>query len=324
MAVKGQHFTDTEVIALLPWNELVDALRDAFKKGAESPKRSHFTINVPNEPDATLLLMPAWVSGNYIGIKTVTVFPGNCARDMPSVASNYMLLNARDGRLVATFDAHSLTARRTAAASALASMYLSRKNAGRLLVVGTGTLSANLAQAHGAVRDLKTIVVWGRDYAKAASVVENLSLLGIPSAIGLDLEEEVRQADIVSCCTMSEHPLIKGQWLQPGAHLDLVGAFTPTMREADDEAMQIADVYVDTCEGATAEAGEIVQALKSGILKPNDLKGDLFGLTRGTIPGRQSASAITLFKSVGCSLEDLAAATLCLRRTQILPATLNE
>jgi ornithine cyclodeaminase len=258
--------------------------------------------------------MPAWREGGYIGLKTVTVFPDNGRFGLPAVGSHYMLMSARDGRIAATFDGGELTARRTAAASALASSSLSRLNSSRLLVVGTGKLSPNLAAAHATVRPIETIAVWGRDRAKAQAIVHKLAEQGLNAVVALSLEEEVRQADIVSCGTLSEEPLIHGAWLRPGTHLDLVGAFTPTMREADDEALKRASVFLDTREGAVEEAGEIVQALASGAICPEDIKGDLYDISRGSVIGRTSAGEITLFKSVGCSLEDLVAAELCFER----------
>ncbi len=308
------HFTDSEIIAHLDWQPLIEALREGFRRGAQSPPRPHYAVSVPGGRDATLLLMPAWSEGRHIGLKTVTVFPDNGRLGLPAVGSHYMLMSAKDGRLVATFDGSELTSRRTAAASALASSYLSRPDARRLLVVGTGRLSPNLAAAHASVRPLEVIAIWGRDPSKAEAVVRNLAEQGIKAVVAGDLEQEVRQADIVSCGTLSTEPLVRGAWLRPGAHLDLVGAFTPTMREADDEAISRARVFLDTREGAMTEAGEIVQALASGALRREDIQGDLFDLTRGGNPARATADEITLFKSVGCSLEDLVAAELCFER----------
>jgi ornithine cyclodeaminase len=309
-----RHFTNSEIIANLDWQLLIDALREGFRRATYSPPRPHYTISVPDAHDATLLLMPAWTEGRYIGLKTVTVFPDNGRVGLPAVTSYYMLMSATDGQLVATLDGGELTARRTAAASALASSYLSRPDAARLLIVGTGKLSPNLAAAHAAVRPIKEIVVWGRSRSKAEIIVSQLAEKGLRAAAADDLEQEVRRADIVSCGTLSTEPLVRGAWLKPGTHLDLVGAFTPTMREADDEALRRARVFLDTREGAMAEAGEIVQALASGALQRDDVQGDLFDLTRGNASGRSGPDEITVFKSVGCSLEDLVAAELCFVR----------
>lgn len=306
-----RNFTDADVIRRLDWRPLVDALKVAFRKGAESPPRPHYDITVPGEPNGNLLLMPAWRQGGHIGLKTVTVFPGNATRSEPSVNAQYLLFSATTGALVAIMEAGALTARRTAAASALASSYLSRQDSKRLLIVGTGRLSPNLAAAHASVRDFDDIAIWGRDASKAQKIVEELVTMGLPARAAQGLEKEARAADVVSCCTLSHDPLIRGEWLKPGAHLDLVGAFTPQMKEADEAALVRSRVFVDTFEGALSESGELVQALKSGALKRSDIKASLFELSRGEHPGREHALDITLFKSVGCSLEDLAAAELC-------------
>ena len=202
-------------------------------------------------------------------------------------------------------------ARRTAAASALAADYLAREDARHLLVVGTGRLSRNLAAAHASVRPLSRVSVWGRDPEKAQAVAdeiaEELDILAQPAS---DLEATVRDADIVSCATLSETPLVQGAWLKPGSHLDLVGAFKPTMRESDDEAVSRARVFVDTREGAMKEGGDIVRALASGALEEDGIEADLFDLARGTHAVLRQSDDITLFKSVGAALEDLAGAIL--------------
>lgn len=311
MAEPVRRYSDADVAARLDWAALIDALDLAFKRGGESPPRPHYEIGVPGEANATLLLMPAWTEGHYIGLKTVTVFPGNAARGTASIAAQYQLFSAKNGALIALLDAGELTARRTAAASALASGYLSRKDARRLLIVGTGRLSSNLALAHATVRNFEDIAVWGRSVEKAHSVADRLAALGLPARAAGELEKEARAADLISCCTLSCKPLIRGAWLKPGTHLDLVGAFTPLMAETDDEALQRGTLFVDTFAGACQEAGEIVQAVRRGAIKAGDIKASLFELARNAHKGRDSASQITVFKSVGCSLEDLAAAELC-------------
>lgn len=311
-----RHFTDAEVAAALDWPSLVEALREGFRRGAASPPRPHYTVPVPDERDATLLLMPAWSVGRHIGLKTVTVFPDNGRRGMGAVGSHYLLMDARDGRTVASFDAGELTSRRTAAASAVASSYLSRPESARLLVVGTGNLAPRLAHAHAAVRPITEVEVWGRDVAKAQALAGSLSDAGLPARPVADLEAAVREADIVTCGTLAADPLVHGGWLRPGTHLDLVGAFTPKMREADDDALLASRVFVDTREGTLAEAGELVQAIARGVFDPQAVRGDLAELTRGTAVGRRGPEEITLYKSVGCSLADLVAAELCYERAK--------
>ncbi len=161
---------------------------------------------------------------------------------------------------------------------------------------------------------LNRISIWNHNGDKAEVQAEALRAEGIPVEAAPDLEQAVRQADVVSCATLPRVPLVSGDWLQPGAHLDLVGAFTPEMRESDDRAMQRATVFVDTRAGATREGGDIVQAVDSGALTHTDIAADLHDLTRGDHPGRRDAQEITLFKSVGAALEDLAAARLAYER----------
>lgn len=303
---------DAEATArALDYPRLVERLRDAFRGETAVPLRHHHGVDVPGAAAATLLLMPAWQSGRHIGIKVITVFPDNPARhSLPSIMGVYLLLDGATGAPVALIDGPTLTARRTAAASALAADWLAAPQPSRLVVVGTGTLARQLAHAHAAVRPITEILVWGRSAEKAQALAAGIELPGVAVRAADDLEAAIRGADIVSCATMATAPLVRGAWLKQGAHLDLVGGFTPGMREADDDAVTRARLYVDTRAGALAEAGDIVQPLQAGLIAAGDIAGDLFDLARGTVPGRRGADEITLFKSVGTALEDLAAAQL--------------
>jgi len=281
-----------------------------FRDGCVMPVRHHHTFAVPGEPDATLLLMPAWQVGTYLGVKLASVVPGNASRGLPAVAGLYVLASARTGEILATMEGGELTARRTAAASALAADHLARAEASTLLMIGTGRLSLNLIQAHAAVRPIARVGIWGRNPAKAARVADEASRLGFAAAPVADLDAALAEADIVSAATLSLEPLVRGARLRPGAHVDLVGAFTPAMRESDDETMRRGRVFVDTRAGALKEAGDIVQAIAAGVLRPDDIAGDLAALVRGEAVGRTGPDEITVFKSVGAALEDLAAAIL--------------
>jgi ornithine cyclodeaminase len=207
-------------------------------------------------------------------------------------------------------DGRALTAWRTACASALASRYLSREESSHLVMVGAGALAPHLIRAHASVRPIKRVSLWNRTKARAISLGFGIALAGIEVDIAEDLEAAVGDADIVSCATLAAEPLIKGAWLRKGAHLDLVGGFTPKMREADDQAVKRSRIFVDTRAGAAKEAGDIVVPLKKKIIDAKAIKGDLFDLTAGKVKGRTSPSQITLFKSVGTAIEDLAAAIL--------------
>ena len=307
-----------EVEAGLDWPSLVERLRQAFRRDAEVPLRHHHTIDNPSGVaggrDATLLLMPAWRRGGYIGVKVVTVFPSNAERSLPAVMGVYLLLDGATGAPAALIDGPMLTLKRTAAASALASSYLSRPDSERLLMVGTGALAPHLITAHASVRPIGTVLIWGRNPEKAARLAKRLNRKNFRVNATDQLPEAAKGADIISCATLSQEPLVKGEWLQPGTHLDLVGAFTPAMRESDDAAIRKSRVFVDTRAGACNEGGDIVQPIEAGVLDPDDIAGDLFELTRGERAGRRFYTQITLFKSVGTALEDLAAAELAVER----------
>ncbi|RCW20426.1 ornithine cyclodeaminase [Ciceribacter lividus] len=294
----------------LPWPELIDAIGRIFAGGCVVPVRHHLDVAVPGERDATLLMMPAWIPGEYIGVKLLSVFPDNHLRSLPAIFGTYLLSSGRTGEMLAVIEGGELTARRTAATSALAARYLAREDAEEMLVVGTGRLSLNLIQAHAVTRPLKRFRVWGRNGEKAAAIVGEARALGYDASVATDLEAASRSADVISCCTLSSEPLVRGAWLKPGAHLDLVGAFKPSMRETDDEAVSRAEIFVDTRAGALSEGGDLVQPLSAGVISENDIRAELAELVRGEAKGRSSATAITLFKSVGAALEDLAGAVL--------------
>jgi alanine dehydrogenase len=300
----------SEVEATLETGALVEQLRQMFRAGAVAPSRHHHSVNVPDGADATLLLMPAWQEGRYMGIKIVTVFPSNAEKSLPSVMGAYALLSARTGEPLAMIDGRMLTLRRTACASALAAKYLARSDASRLLMVGTGALAPHLILAHTQVRPIKEVLVWGRSTAKAERLARNLSSRRVKVHATTDLEGAVRGADVISCATLSKEPLVRGEWLQEGQHIDLVGGFMPEMREADDVAIDRARVFVDTYAGALKEAGDIVQPIRNGVLTEQSIAGDLAELTQGRVAGRRFHNQITLFKSVGTAIEDLAAAIL--------------
>ena len=309
-------FDGAAVDAALAYPGLVDILQAAFRQGALAPLRHHHAIALAGRPEATLLLMPAWeasapgaaTAGRHLGVKTVTVFPDNAVRAKPAVFGTYLLLSAETGETLAVIDATRLTAWRTGAASALASRYLSRADASRLLMVGAGALAPHLVAAHASVRPIREVALWNRSPDRARALAGTLAARGLDVSIAGDLEAAVRRADIVSAATISAEPLIRGDWLAPGTHVDCVGAYKPSMRETDDAVVRRARIYVDTRPGAFAEAGDIVQPLAAGVIGKEAVLGDLFDLTRGTVAGRQTPEEITFFKSVGAAIEDLAAA----------------
>ena len=311
--------TAEEIDRALTYPALVEALREAFRADIGAPLRHTHMIPQPGGGEAKLLLMPAWTnSGERLaGCKVVSVYPDNLKIGKPSVYGSYMLMSGETGEPLAVMDGTVLTAWRTAAASALAASYLAREDASHLVMIGAGALSSHLVRAHASVRPIKRVTLWNRTRGNAVKLAFGLAVGGIAAEIADDLEAAVREADIVSCATLSAAPLVKGKWLKKGAHLDLVGAYTPKMRESDDDCVRRARVYVDTRAGAPKEAGDIAQPLKSGVLKKDGIRGDLFELCRGKAKGRTAASQITLFKSVGTAVEDLAAAMLVWRGIQL-------
>ncbi|GLS29830.1 ornithine cyclodeaminase [Mesorhizobium albiziae] len=306
----------------LTFGGLVETLRTAFRDGAVQPVRHHHTVERPDGAASTLLLMPAWTDFNaagtsangHIGVKVVTVSPDNNEIAKPAVMGLYLLLDGKTGEPQALIDGQRLTQWRTACASALAASYLAREDASRLLIIGAGALAPFLAKAHSAVRPIRQIRIWNRTFANAEKVAAQLKAEGLEVEAAADLEQALGDADIVSSATIATTPLVRGALLKPGTHVDLVGGFAPGMRESDDDAIRRARVYVDTRAGATKEAGDIVQPLASGVLKPEDIVADLHELARGQKKGRGGADEITLFKSVGAALEDLAAGIEVFRR----------
>jgi len=302
----------------LDYPALIDALDEAFRADIVVPPRHHHTIARGGKTaDATLLIMPAWhgaaAGDGFIGCKLATIFPDNARVGKPSLYGQYLLLSGDTGEPLAVLDGRVLTAWRTGAASALAARYLARPDAAHLVMIGAGALAPHLVRAHAAVRPIKRVTLWNRSRARAVSTAFALAAGGIETDVTDDLAAAVREADIVSCATLATEPVLKGAWLRAGTHVDLVGSFTPKMREADDRVLGRARLFVDT-RGALKEAGDLVGPLRRKVITPADIKGDLFELCRGTVKGRRSAREITLFKSAGTAIEDFAAAALVWKR----------
>ncbi|MDG2194885.1 MAG: ornithine cyclodeaminase family protein [Polaribacter sp.] len=293
------------------FTELITALKQAFSnRNVLVPMRHHHDFPNPEmHADSTLLLMPAWNPSKNAGVKVVTVSPENGQFDLPSIQGTYIYLDAVKGTIKALLEAKRLTVKRTAAASALASSYLSRKNSSSLLMIGTGALSKNLIKAHAAVRPIKNVFIWGRNFEKATAIATELQQENFTIQPIKTIEEKISNVDIISAATLSKIPLILGKHLKNGQHIDLVGAYKKDMREADDETILKAVVYIDTFQGGLKESGDIVIPLQNGTLKEENIKADLFELASEEKQGRNNSNEITVFKSVGHALEDLAAAT---------------
>ena len=307
-----------EVNRALDFPALIDALGDAFRAEIRIPPRAHVAIPRPGG-EATLLLMPAWTEGaaeSFVGIKAIAIFPANLARGIPSLTGSYMLLSGETGIPLAIMDGGLLTRWRTAAASALAARFLASEQASRHLIIGAGALAPFFARAFASVRPIREISIWNRTAERAENVAALLRADGLPARAVPDLEAAVRAADIVTGLTGAEKSVLQGAWLKPGAHVDLVGGFKPTMRESDDETLTRSRIYVDT-RHAMEEAGDLLGPLQRGVIVESDIQGDLFELCRGEAAGRATPDEITLFKSAGTAVEDLAAAILVWRRVAV-------
>ena len=296
----------------LPYPVLINTLRDSFCDIVHAPRRHVHALS--EQESSTLLLMPVWQESKQLGVKLVTVMPENRSKGKPTVHALFILMDASSGVPLALIDGEQLTLRRTAAASALASRYLSREESQHLLIVGTGQLAPEMALAHCIARPIQTVTVWGRDAVKAQTMLHTLRDAGMDPAISLNSANELSlaaaQADIICCATTSTEPLLRLSDVKPGTHIDLVGGFKPDMREVDDALVLHSRVFVDTFDGALAEAGDLVQPMTAGLISRDHVLAELACLTHGRHTGRSSNQEITLFKSVGTAIEDLAAARL--------------
>ena len=306
-----QHYSATRIEELLGYSKLADAIRAAFLDATiMAPQRMHLPMGESTQD--VVLIMPAWRRGGLGVVKVVTVRAANVLRSLPSVQGVSLLFDEASGKPVATVDATALTRWRTAATSLLGARYLARPRSTVLTMLGSGAVAGHLIRAYASEFPLHTVLIWSRTEAHAQRLATNLGLdRHVNIEITTDRENAVRQADIISCATLSETALVCGRWVKPGAHVDLVGAFTPRMRESDDALMKIAGIYVDTRAGALKEAGDLVQPLSAGVISASDILGELAEMVRHN-PGqlRPNDRSITVFKSVGHSIEDLAAAEL--------------
>lgn len=297
----------SEAVDALEFSSLIEALRQAYRSADTiAPPPHRHAILAPRDAAGILEMSPAWRVGDRFGVKITTAF--DAASGGPGAEGAYVLMDADSGKPLAVFDAAALTARCTAAASALAASYLARPDCERLLMIGGGLLASHLLAAHASVRPIRNVLIWDRDTDKAERLAHRLTRRTLKVVATDDLQRAVNGAHIVCCIAAEAEPVLNGHWLPLGVHLDLVGGTTPALRQADDETLHRARVFVDAREAALAEAGDLAQPIRAGAFDPDDVAGDLFDLTRGTRAGRRFHDQITLFKSVGHALEDLAAA----------------
>lgn len=303
-------FDKDSIADRLDYTTLIEALREGFRGGFASPVRQAYETQSADD-SKLFLLKPAWDDDNTV-IKLLTVNASNPEQGRPFIQGVIVMFDKETGAPVGVMDAIEITNRRTAAASAVAADYLARKDASVLTVIGTGALAPHMAHAHAAVRPIERVNVVARSAGKAAALVEKLNSANpkLNAHVAANVDEATAEADIVSTVTSSPTPVINGEAITAGTHIDLVGAFRPDTRESDDATVAKSRVYVDTKEAALAEAGDILIPIEHGVITAEDVQGDLADLCRGQIDGRRNDDEITLFKSVGTALEDLVAAKL--------------
>jgi alanine dehydrogenase len=302
------HFDSRAVEKALPYPLLVDALAQGLQQAIEAPPRSHLT---PNHDASCVLIMPAWRPHRLMGVKLVSVWPGNNAKGESAVSGVYVLISCENGHPVAVLDGTALTLRRTAAAAALAARKLARQGSKTLAVLGTGALSVPLAQAHVGVMPFENVLIWGRQPSKAQAVVAQLQRHGIAASVATDLEQTLAQADVVAAATTATEPFIRAAWVRPGTHLGLIGAFTAQMAEAEPALMAQAQVFADSRSAVLEKGGEVFQAIQQGLMAPTAIQAELAELAaQPEGHGRRGAQDITVFKSVGFASLDLIAAEL--------------
>jgi ornithine cyclodeaminase/alanine dehydrogenase-like protein (mu-crystallin family) len=305
-----------QTIRALPFRNLLHALKEGFVQGANTPDRHHHTIDA--DTDATLLLMPAWFDHDFLGVKLVNVFPANTLHEKPALSSVFVLASATTGEHLAIIDGNELTRRRTVATSALAASYLARAESTTHLVVGAGHVGSLTVEAYRSVFDIRTVLVHDQSVGNARRLTDTLRQQGLDACVVGDLASAAAAADIITCATLATEPIIQGDWLRPGTHLDLIGSFRPTMREADDQCIRRGTVFIDTPQ-ALRESGDLTQPLDAGILTSGDIAGTLHDLCAGTVHGRRTQEEITIFKAVGSALADLAVASAVYRSYESSP-----
>lgn len=295
---------------IFEYRPLIESLRAQH----QLPPASLDDLYLTDETEG-ILIRAAWQSGQALGVKLATIFPANT--DLPSVHGVYVLFDGSNGKPIAVIDGTWLTWFKTSCDSALGADYLARSDIGRMLMVGAGAMAPHLIKAHLAVRpSITEVEIWNRSPGRAnelagalSSALDGVSVTAVP-----DLEAAVGRADLISSATMTVDPLLKGDWLQPGTHVDLVGAYTPGMREADDVAMARTRVFVDSRDTTIGEIGELIDPIANGTITAADVLGDLYQLCQGSVAGRTSEDEVTLFKNGGGGHLDLMTAQFVMSR----------
>ena len=300
------HMFDAESVhRLLPYEELIPALLEMHK--GEIPVGDGVYTDDPEGTGNMFVTLPGWLGGQLIVVKMVGVFPANRDRNPPigSVLGAVAAFDAETGAPVFVADGEAMTYRKTAAISGLGTALLAPPKPRKLLIVGAGGLGPHVAMAHIAARpSLSRVRIWNRTAPRAEALAADLRAQGIRAEATQDLDAAVAEADVISCVTMSRKPLIKGALLKPGAHIDLVGAYLPDMREADDDTMRRGTVFT-CCDRGRDEVGELTLPVATGALSWDDIRGDAFGIVQGRYTGRSSENEITVYKNIGGAHQDV-------------------
>lgn len=283
-----------DVAGKLTWTKVTEAIA----AGHRLP-RAEIQDSLLSRGDDRLLSRAAWIDGLALGVKTASVFPGNVANGLPSIHAGMMLFNDKTGALDAMVDGRLVTNWKTAGDSVFGAKLLARADSKRLLVVGAGVVSENLVRAYSEVfPGLDRIKIYNRTRARAEELVEKLSAEGFPVSVADDLGDAAGDTDILTSATMAKQPIIKGEWIKPGTHVDLIGAFTPDMREGDDVLLRKGRLFVDSRETTLEDIGELRIPLENGVITEDDVIGDYYDLVPGKV-GRESDEDITVFKNGG-------------------------
>ncbi len=302
---------------LLDYGGLVDAMAQGHRDGVDAMEDILLEQPSDSGKPTHFLARAAWQRGLALGIKMATVFPDNQTQGtgLPTVQGSYVLFDGSNGKPVAVIDGTALTLWKTAADSALGARFLARRDAEAMLMVGAGAMAPHLIAAHTTVRpSIRRVAIWNRTPSRAVDLAARLTLDQVSVTATEDIEAAARHADVISCATMATAPLIKGDWLKPGAHLDLVGGYTPETREADDEAARRARVFVNSRLTTIGTCGDIVGPMAAGVIAETDILADLFDLCRGQHAGREGAAEMTFYKNGGGGHLDLMTARLVVAR----------
>ncbi|MGH7056804.1 MAG: ornithine cyclodeaminase family protein [Acetobacteraceae bacterium] len=302
---------------LLDLPSLIEALRQGHRDGVDASERMLLAQSPASEdaPPDHLLVYAAWQRRQALGVKLATVFPGNAKCDLPSIASVFVLFDGENGAPVALIDAAPLTIAKTAADSALGADYLARRDVRTIAMIGAGLQAPAMLEAHLAIRPtLERVLVWNRTRERAEVLAARFAARGLDARAVPDVPAATKEADVICCATASHAPILRGAWVRPGTHVDLVGGFTPEMRESDDALIARARVYVDSLTSTLGLVGDLTQPIEAGVITGKCVIGDLFELAQGKVEGRTNSDEITLFKNGGGGHLDLMAARFVISR----------